>query len=146
MPKSTLVRFATFALFAVTAVSLATASAQAFSQENLNINGAGNSRFADSDNPGNNLGRGAQPFGPNGPVDSVRPFPRQRLQRATSGSLFPTARERQLKSLAGLLTGSISVGSSAAALELLGALTPASVAGSRCATGGRAGRHRLEPI
>ena len=67
MPKSTLVRFATFALFAVTAVSLATASAQAFSQENLNINGAGNSRFADPDNQGNNLGRGAQPFGPNGP-------------------------------------------------------------------------------
>jgi len=67
MPKSTLVRFATFALFAWAAVSLTTAAARAFSQENLNINGVGNSRFADPDSQGSNLGRGAQPFGPNGP-------------------------------------------------------------------------------
>jgi len=68
MPRSTQLRFATLALFAAAAVSLTTVSAQAFSQENLNISGAGNSRFADPDDQVRNFGRGAQPFGSSGPV------------------------------------------------------------------------------
>jgi hypothetical protein len=62
------VRFATLALFAVAAVSLTAASAWAFTQENLSTTGVGSSTFADPDNPVRNFGRGAQPFGPNGPV------------------------------------------------------------------------------
>ena len=68
MFRSTQLRFAAIVLFAVAAVSLTAVSAKAFSQENLNISGAGNSRFADPDDQVRNFGRGAQPFGPSGPV------------------------------------------------------------------------------
>ncbi len=68
MLRSTQLRLATFALFAVAAVSLTAASAQAFTQENLSTGGVGNSAFADPDDQVKNFGHGAQPFGPNGPV------------------------------------------------------------------------------
>ena len=55
-------------LFAIAAVSLTAASAQAFTQENLGTSGVGNSAFADPDGQVKNFGHGAQPFGPNGPV------------------------------------------------------------------------------
>ncbi len=67
MPRFTQLRFATFALFVMTAVSLTATTARAFTQENLNVGGTGNSAFADPDNQVRNFGRGAQPFGPNGP-------------------------------------------------------------------------------
>ena len=62
------VQFATLPLFAVAAVSLTATSAWAFTQENLSTTGVGSSTFADPDNPARNFGRGARPFGPNGPV------------------------------------------------------------------------------
>jgi hypothetical protein len=68
MLRLTQLRYAAFALFAMAAVSLTAASARAFTQENLSTGRIGNSRFADPDNQPNNFGRGAQPFGPNGPV------------------------------------------------------------------------------
>ena len=68
MLRLTQLRFATAALFAVATVSLTAASAQAFTQQNLSTGGAGSSAFADPDGQVKNFGRGAQPFGPNGPV------------------------------------------------------------------------------
>ena len=70
MFRSAQFRFAVIALFAVAAVSLATTSARAFSQENSGAGGDGNSRFADPDEQINifGYGAGAQPFGSNGPV------------------------------------------------------------------------------
>ena len=72
MFRSTQLRFAVIALFAVAvaAVSLTTASARAFSQENSAAGGGGNSTFADPDEQVNifGFGQGAQPFGSNGPV------------------------------------------------------------------------------
>ena len=70
MFRSTQLRFAAIALFAVAAVSLTTVSARAFSQENSGSAGGGNSTFADPDEQVNifGFGQGAQPFGSNGPV------------------------------------------------------------------------------
>jgi hypothetical protein len=68
MFRSTQLRFAAIALFAVAAISLTAASARAFSQENLGAGGGRNSTFADPDEQVNNFGRGAHPFGSNGPV------------------------------------------------------------------------------
>jgi hypothetical protein len=67
MARSTQHRFAAAAL-AIAAVSLTAPGAQAFTQENLNANGSGNSRFADPDDQVKNFGQGSQPFGPNGPT------------------------------------------------------------------------------
>ena len=52
------------------AVSLTTASARAFSQENGGAGGGSNSTFADPDEQVNifGFGQGAQPFGSNGSV------------------------------------------------------------------------------
>ena len=61
-------RFAAVALIAATAVSLTAASAWAFSQQNLQPGGAGNSTFADPDDQFTNSGQGVHPLGPNGPV------------------------------------------------------------------------------
>ena len=68
---STHLRCAAVALFAM-AVSYAVSawaipSARAFTMENLST-GGNTTRFAEPDGPANNFGRGAQPFGPNGPV------------------------------------------------------------------------------
>jgi hypothetical protein len=70
MLRSTQLRFATIALFAVAAVSLTTASARAFGQENGGAGGGGNSTFADPDEQVNifGYGGGAQPSGLSGPV------------------------------------------------------------------------------
>ena len=70
MFRSTQFRFAVIALFAVAAISLTTASARAFGQENSGAGGGGNSTFADPDEQVNifGFGQGAQPFGSNGPV------------------------------------------------------------------------------
>ncbi len=68
MFRSTQLRFTVIALFAVAAVSLTTASARAFSQENSGAGGGGNSTFADPDEQVNNFGQGARPFGSNGPA------------------------------------------------------------------------------
>ena len=64
-------RYAAVALFA-TAVSYAVSawavsSARAFTMENLST-GGNTTRFAEPDGPANNFGRGAQPFGPGGPM------------------------------------------------------------------------------
>jgi hypothetical protein len=67
MFRSTQIRFAVIALFAVAVVSLTTASARAFSQENLSTGGNA-TRFADPDERVKNFGQGSQPFGPNGPM------------------------------------------------------------------------------
>ena len=68
---STHLRCAAVALFA-TAVSYvvsawAVSSARAFTMENLST-GGNTTRFAEPDGPANNFGRGAQPFGPGGPM------------------------------------------------------------------------------
>jgi hypothetical protein len=55
----------------------------AFSQENLGSGGGSNSRFADPDEQVNNFGRGAHPFGSNGPVVQLG---------AQQGQLAPFAR------------------------------------------------------
>jgi hypothetical protein len=64
-------RYAAVALFA-TAVSYAVSawavsSARAFTMENLST-GGNTTRFAEPDGPANNFGRGAQAFGPRGPI------------------------------------------------------------------------------
>ena len=64
-------RYAAAALFAM-AVSYAVCawaipSARAFTMENLST-GGNTTRFAEPDGPANNFGRGAQPFGPGGPM------------------------------------------------------------------------------
>jgi hypothetical protein len=61
------IRFATFVLFGVAVLSLSAASARAFSQQSLGTGQNGNSGFADPDDQVRNFGRGAQPFGQNGP-------------------------------------------------------------------------------
>jgi hypothetical protein len=66
MLRSTQIRLAVIALFAVAVVSLTAASARAFSQENLGGGGGGNSTFADPDEQVNNFSRGAHLFGSNG--------------------------------------------------------------------------------
>jgi hypothetical protein len=68
MLRSMQLRFAAIALFAVSAVSLTTASARAFSQENGGGGGDANSTFADPDEQVNifGYGAGAQPYGSNG--------------------------------------------------------------------------------
>ena len=68
---STHLRCAAVALFAM-AVSYAVSawaipSARAFTMENLST-GGNTTRFAEPDGPANNFGRGAQPFGPGGPM------------------------------------------------------------------------------
>ena len=68
---STHLRCAEVALFAM-AVSYAVSawaipSARAFTMENLST-GGNTTRFAEPDGPANNFGRGAQPFGPGGPM------------------------------------------------------------------------------
>jgi hypothetical protein len=68
MFQLTQLRLTACALFAVAAVLLTAASVQAFTLEDLRAGGGGNSNFADSDNQISNFDRGAQPFGPNGPV------------------------------------------------------------------------------
>jgi hypothetical protein len=68
MLRLTQLRFATLALFAVAAVSLTAVPARAFTQQNLSAGGGGSSTFADPDDQVKKFGRGAQPFGPNGPV------------------------------------------------------------------------------
>jgi len=67
MLRSTQLHFAAIVL-AIAAVSMTAPAARAFTQENLNVNGNGNSRFADPDDQVKNFGQGAQPFGPDGPV------------------------------------------------------------------------------
>jgi hypothetical protein len=82
MFRSTQLRFAAIALFAVATVSLTAASARAFSQENGGVGGGGNSTFADPDEQVNifGFGQGAQPYGSNGSVqfgaqqDRLTPF------------------------------------------------------------------------
>jgi len=70
--RLTQLRFAAVALFAAavafTASSVAVPSARAFTMENLSTNGGNTTRFAEPDGPANNFGRGAQPFGPGGPM------------------------------------------------------------------------------
>ena len=68
MFQLTQLRFTACALFAVAVVLLTAASVQAFTLEDLRAGGGSNSNFADSDNQIRNFDRGAQPFGPNGPV------------------------------------------------------------------------------
>jgi hypothetical protein len=70
MFRSTQLRIAVMALFAAVAISLATTSARAFSQDNSGAGGDDNSGFADPDEQVNLFGYGAgtQPFGSNGPV------------------------------------------------------------------------------
>ena len=70
MFRSTKVRFAVTALFAVAAVSLTAASARAFNQGNSSVGEGGNSTFADPDEQVNifGFGQGAQPSGLNGSV------------------------------------------------------------------------------
>ena len=68
---STQLHCAAGALFAI-AVSYAVSawaipSARAFTMENLST-GGNTTRFAEPDGPANNFGRGAQPFGPGGPM------------------------------------------------------------------------------
>ena len=68
---STHLHCAAVALFAM-AVSYAVSawaipSARAFTMENLST-GGNTTRFAEPDGPANNFGRGAQPFGPGGPM------------------------------------------------------------------------------
>ena len=68
---STHLRCAAVALFAM-AVSYAVSawaipSARAFTMESLST-GGNTTRFAELDGPANNFGRGAQPFGPGGPM------------------------------------------------------------------------------
>jgi hypothetical protein len=63
-------RFAVTIVFALAAVSLATASARAFSQESGGPGGSENSTFSDPDEQVNIFGQGAEPqsFGSNGSV------------------------------------------------------------------------------
>ena len=70
MFRSTKVRFALIALFAVAAVSLADASAGAFSQGNSGPGEGANSTFADPDEQVNifDFGQGTQAYGSNGSV------------------------------------------------------------------------------
>jgi hypothetical protein len=70
MLRSMQLRFAAIALSAVAAVSLTTATARAFSQDNGGAGGDGNSTFADPDEQVNifGYGAGAQPYGSNGSV------------------------------------------------------------------------------
>ena len=56
------------AALAIAAVTVSGPAAHAFSQENLNVSGDGNSRFADPDDRVKNFGQGAHMFGPNGPT------------------------------------------------------------------------------
>lgn len=72
MFRSTKVRFAVTALFAVAAVSLTAASARAFNQGNSGVGEGGNSTFADPDEQVNifGFGQGTQPSGLNGSVQS----------------------------------------------------------------------------
>jgi hypothetical protein len=65
--RSTQLYFAAIAL-AIAAVSMTAPAARAFTQENLNVNGSGGSKFADPDDQVNNFGQGIQPFGSGGPV------------------------------------------------------------------------------
>jgi len=68
MFRSTQLRFAVIALFAVAAVSLTAVSARAFSQESSGTGGSENSTFADPDEQVNifGYGTGAQQFEPSG--------------------------------------------------------------------------------
>jgi hypothetical protein len=70
MLRSRQTRFALTIVFAVAAVSLAAASARAFSQESGGSAGGGNSTFSDPDEQVNILGQGAEPqsFGSSGSV------------------------------------------------------------------------------
>jgi hypothetical protein len=85
MFRSTQLRSAMIALFAVAAVSLTTASARAFSQENGGSAGGENSTFADPDEQINifGYGAGAQPFGSNGSVQ----FDAQQAQQGRLNAL-----------------------------------------------------------
>ncbi len=67
MLRSTQLHLAAVVL-AIAAVSMTAPAARAFTQENLGVNGNGNSTFADPDDQVKNFGQGAQPFGPGGPV------------------------------------------------------------------------------
>jgi hypothetical protein len=66
---STHLRSAAVALFAMAVAYAvwAVPSAQAFTMENLST-GGNTTRFAEPDGPANNFSRGAQPFGPGGPM------------------------------------------------------------------------------
>jgi hypothetical protein len=70
MFRSTQARFALTIVFALAAVSLATASARAFSQDSGGPSGSENSTFSDPVEQVNIFGRGAEPqsFGSNGSV------------------------------------------------------------------------------
>jgi hypothetical protein len=70
MFRSTQARFAVTIVFAIAAVSLAAASARAFSQESGGPGGSENSTFSDPDEQVNIFGQGAEPqsFGSNGSV------------------------------------------------------------------------------
>ena len=68
MIGSTHLRCAVVAIAVSCAVSAwAIPSARAFTMENLST-GGNTTRFAEPDGPANNFGRGAQPFGPGGPL------------------------------------------------------------------------------
>jgi hypothetical protein len=64
-------RCAALALFVMAVAYAVTAwavpCARAFTMENLST-GGNTTRFAEPDGPANNFGRGAQPFGPGGPM------------------------------------------------------------------------------
>lgn len=55
-------------VLAIAAISMTAPVARAFTQENLSVNGSGNSTFADPDDQVKNFGQGVQPFGSGGPV------------------------------------------------------------------------------
>jgi hypothetical protein len=77
MFRSTQARFAVTVVCAIASVSLAAASARAFSQESGGSGGSENSTFSDPDEQVNIFGQGAEPqsFGSNG---SVQFDPQQR--------------------------------------------------------------------
>ena len=70
MFRSTQARFTVTIVFAIAAVSLAAASARAFSQESGGPGGSENSTFSDPDEQVNIFGQGAEPqsFGSSGSV------------------------------------------------------------------------------
>jgi hypothetical protein len=71
MIETTYRRCAALALFvmlvAYSVTALAVPCARAFTMENLST-GANTTRFAEPDGPANSFSRGAQPFGPGGPM------------------------------------------------------------------------------
>ena len=89
--------FATAVSYAVSAWALT--SARAFTMENLST-GRNTTRFAEPDGPANNFGRGAQPFGPAGPMvqfgaqqGQLTPFSRSPGWASVSLAMLPQSGE-----------------------------------------------------